>query len=285
VEPLIQSFYHPPSSTMTYVICDPTSKNAAIIDPALDFDLSSGKISMQSSDEIIDYVNTNGLIVHWILETHAHADHLTSAQYLQQKLGGKIAIGQGIQFVQETFKPIFNLPDSFAIDGSQFDKLLSDGDTLPLGDLSIKVMATPGHTNDSMTFIAGNNAFIGDTLFMPDSGTARCDFPGGNAAILFDSIQKIYALGDDTVLWICHDYQPEGRQLAFKTTVAEQKSANIHLTETTEKQQFVGVREGRDTNLAVPKLLYPSVQVNIQAGHLPEPQNNQAIYVKTPIIG
>ena len=282
MKPTIKTFYHTPSSTMTYVVSDPATNTAAIIDPVFDFDLPSGQVSVTSSDEVIDYVNERSLTVQWILETHAHADHLSCAQYLKQHLGGTIAIGKGIISVQKTFKQVLNLP-GFATDGSQFDQLLVDGDRLPLGNLAIKVLATPGHTDDSMTYVIGKNAFIGDTLFMPDSGTARCDFPGGDAALLFDSIEKIFALGDEVNLWICHDYQPGGRALKFKTTVAKQKASNIHLANDIDKNQFVKTREGRDATLAVPKLLYPAVQVNICAGHLPDPETGDQAFVKIPV--
>ena len=267
---------------MTYVVSDPATKTAAIIDPVYDFDLPSGQVSVSSSNEVIDYVNEQSLDVQWILETHAHADHLSSAQYLKQHLGGTVAIGKGITGVQKTFKQVLNLP-TFTTDGSQFDQLLVGGDRLPLGDLAIKVLATPGHTDDSVTYVIGKNAFIGDTLFMPDSGTARCDFPGGDAALLFDSIGKIFALGDEVDLWICHDYQPGGRALKFKTTVAKQKADNIHLANDVDKTKFVSTREERDATLAVPKLLYPAVQVNICAGHLPEPEVNDQAFVKIPL--
>lgn len=276
------TFYHTPSSTMTYVVSDPATKTAAIIDPVYDFDLPSGQVSVSSINEVIEYINEQSLVVQWILETHAHADHLSSAQYLKQHLGGTVAIGKGITNVQKTFKQVLNLP-GFATDGSQFDQLLVGGDRLPLGDLAIKVLATPGHTNDSMTYVIGKNAFIGDTLFMPDSGTARCDFPGGDAGLLFDSIEKIFALGDEVNLWICHDYQPGGRALKYKTTVANQKASNIHLANDIDKTKFVHTREERDATLAVPKLLYPAVQVNICAGNLPEPEVDEQAFVKIPV--
>lgn len=283
MEPIIKAFFHPNSSTLTYVVSDPGSLYAAIIDPVMNFDPSSGQVSWSSAEQLIEYVKRRNLQVKWILETHAHADHISGAQYLKQQLGGMVAIGEGICSVQQTFKQVFNLEDAFPTDGSQFDRLLKDGDSLELGKLSIKVMETPGHTNDSVTYIVGNNAFIGDTLFMPDSGTARCDFPGGDAALLFDSIKRIYDLGDDTVLWVCHDYQPHDRALTFKTTVAEQKAKNIHLQGDTDKQQYVTIREGRDSGLAVPKLIYPSVQVNIRAGHMPPAEDNGTVYMKIPV--
>lgn len=283
MQPIVKAFYHHNSSTLTYLVTDPTTRISAIIDPALDFDLPSGKITTTSADEIIAHVHAEQLTVKWLLETHAHADHLSAADYLKQQLGAKTAIGEGIRFVQKTFKTVFNLPSGFATDGSQFDTLLNDGDTLPLGELSIAVLATPGHTSDCVTYVIGQQAFIGDTLFMPDSGTSRCDFPGGDAGLLYDSIRKIYALGDETVLWICHDYQPDGRELAYRTTVAEQKANNRHLSDKTSRTQFVDIRQGRDSTLNVPKLLYPAVQVNIRAGQLPEPEDNQVAYLKLPL--
>ncbi|MFT4928966.1 MAG: glyoxylase-like metal-dependent hydrolase (beta-lactamase superfamily II) [Phenylobacterium sp.] len=281
--PTIKAFYHPPSGTLTYLVSDPITRATAIIDPVLDFDLCAGKVTTTAADEIIDYVKQQHLNVHWLLETHAHADHLSGADYLKQQLGGKTAIGQGITFVQQTFKAVFNLADDFCTSGSQFDQLLYDGDCLPLGNLAICVLTTPGHTSDCVTYVVGNNAFIGDTLFMPEAGTARCDFPGGDAALLFDSIQKIYALGDDTTLWVCHNYPPQGCDVMFETTVSEQKADNVHLPATCGKADFTAIRTSRDNSLNVPKLLYPAVQVNIRAGVLPEPENNDVAYLKIPL--
>lgn len=282
MQPMIKPFYHQSSATLTYVVFDPASRATAIIDPVLDFDLVTGKTSTTIADEIIDYIDNHQLKVHWLLETHAHADHLTAAHYLKQKTGGKTAVGRNIVRIQQTFKSVFNLP-TLATDGSQFDRLLDDGDTLLLGEMQLSVITTPGHTDDGISYVIAGNAFIGDTLFMPDSGTARCDFPGGDAALLYDSIQKIYALGDDTWLWICHDYQPGGREVAYKTSVAEQKTANSHLKGNTPRADFIAVRQARDISLELPKLLYPAIQVNIRGGRLPEPENNQRAYLKIPL--
>lgn len=281
--PQIKAFFHTDSSTLTYVVSDPQTGSAAIIDPVMNYDPYSGQASWPNAQQIVDYVKKQRLEVLWILETHAHADHISGAQYLKTQLGGTVAIGKGICSVQETFKGVFNLEDTFCTDGSQFDQLLEDGQMLPLGKLNIEVLATPGHTNDSVSYVIANNAFVGDTLFMPDSGTARCDFPGGSAGLLFDSISRIYELGDDTIIWVCHDYQPGNRALAYKATVAEHKAANIHLKGNTEKAQFVDVRESRDATLAVPKLIYPSVQINIRAGQLPPAEDNGNMYMKIPL--
>ncbi len=283
MDPTIKAFFHANSSTLTYVLSDPGSGEAAVIDPVMNFDASSGQVSWPNAEQIIEYVKSQRLEVKWILETHAHADHISGAQYIKQHLGGEIAIGRGICQVQKTFKNVFNLEADFAVDGSQFDHLLDDGETLALGSLTIEVLNTPGHTNDSVTYVVGKNAFVGDTLFMPDSGTARCDFPGGDAELLYDSVQRIYALGDDVTIWVCHDYQPNDRALNYKATVAEHKAANIHVNQNTGKNAFVEVRQTRDATLAVPKLLYPSVQVNIRAGHLPKPEANGSTYIKLPI--
>ena len=283
-QPVIKAFFHQTTFTLTYVVHCPTTKQCAIIDPALDFDIFAGKLDVEFAQNIIDYVNYYQLDVKWIMETHAHADHVTAASYLKHKLGGKLVCGQAITSVQTTFKALFNLPE-FASDGSQFDQLVNEGDSLPLGELTIKVLATPGHTPDSMTFVIGDNAFIGDTLFMPDSGSARCDFPDGSAAELYQSIQKIYALGDHITLYMCHDYQPNGRELVYCCKVSEQKAHNIQINAAVSEAEYVRIREQRDNRLAVPRLIYPSLQLNIRAGQLPEPEESGQYFLKTPLTG
>jgi len=288
---VIEPFYHSASSTISYVVYCPTTRQAAVIDAALDFDVSSGEISSACVEPILELIQAKQLQLCWILETHAHADHISAAQYLKTAINKQknaeqapqTAIGKNITFAQQTFKTQLNLPASFATDGRQFDKLLNDGDNLNLGEHTIKVVATPGHTNDSVTFVIGDNAFVGDTLFMPDSGTSRCDFPGGDAKVLFDSIQTIYDLGEQVKLWMCHDYQPGGRELKYQTTVSEQRKHNIHLSGQTAKEQFVELREKRDATLNVPKLLYPSIQLNIDGGRLPPAEDNQVSYIKIPL--
>ncbi len=281
----IEHFFHPSSFTITYVVYDKQSKECAIIDPALDFDALASSVDVEQAQNIINFVQQHDLTVTYILETHAHADHISSANYLKNKLGGKIAIGKPITGIQKTFKTIFNLAKDFNTQGMQFDQLLNEGDKLPLGDGEIQVLATPGHTPDSVTYVINNNAFVGDTLFMPDSGSARCDFPGGDAQTLFESIHKIYALGDDTNLYMCHDYQPGGRELKFKTTVAEQKRDNIQISANVPKEEYVKVREARDETLANPKLLFPALQCNIQAGKLPQFAEEENPYLKIPVYG
>ncbi|MBT1065749.1 MBL fold metallo-hydrolase [Bowmanella sp. Y26] len=279
----VETFFHQDSSTLSYVIYDPHSGEAAIIDPALDFDYASGRSHTAFADSLISYVETQGLQLKWILETHAHADHLTAAQYLKSKLGGVIAIGKGIAKVQHTFQGIFNLHDSLQTDGSDFDHLFDEGDNFCLGDIQGKVLATPGHTNDSLSYVIDGNAFVGDSLFMPDAGTARCDFPGGSAALLYQSVQKLYALGDDMRIYVGHDYQPEGRALAYMATVAEHKAHNVHISSDTSEATFVHRRQSRDATLAVPRLIVPSIQVNIRAGKWPEAEDNGQVYLKVPV--
>lgn len=281
----IESFFHPSSFTICYLVWCNKQNIAALIDPPLDYNPVNGEVGTQVADEMIGRVKDLNLEVAWLLETHAHADHLSAAQYIKKQIGGKTAIGKDITFAQQTFKEKLNLNDDFATDGRQFDELLTDGQQLPLGNCVIDILATPGHTNDSVTYVIHGNAFIGDTLFMPDSGTSRCDFPGGDAGMLFDSISKIFALGDDTVLWMCHDYQPNGRELAYKTTVAEQRANNIHLNKDCNKTQFVDIRVRRDETLSLPKLIYPSIQVNIAAGQLPSAQNSGQRFIQMPLCG
>jgi glyoxylase-like metal-dependent hydrolase (beta-lactamase superfamily II) len=280
----IKCFFDEVTNTATYLIADNDAKECAIIDSVLGFDMSSGTTSTALADDIIDYVTNKQWKCRWILETHAHADHLTAAPYLESKLGGKTAIGNRIVDVQKIFKPIFDFEPEFVTDGHQFDSLLNEGDMLQLGRFTIKVLHTPGHTPACITFVVDGVAFIGDTLFMPDYGTARCDFPGGNAEHLYYSIQKILVLPDDTRLFMGHDYKAKGRDAyVWESTVAIQKSQNIHINTNVSVEEFVTFRNERDSSLAMPKLILPSVQVNIRAGHFPEAASNGLHYLKLPI--
>jgi len=280
----IKCFFDETTNTATYLIADSVTKKCAIIDSVLSFDLYSGTTSTALADDIIDYITSKQWQCLWILETHAHADHLTAAPYLQSKLGGKIAIGKHIIDVQKIFKPIFNFEDDFVTDGRQFDQLLSEGDLLTLGNFTIEILHTPGHTPACLSFIVDGNAFVGDTLFMPDYGTARCDFPGGDAEQLYNSIQKIFALPDNTILYLCHDYKAEGRDtFVWQSSVAEQKSQNIHINSSVTAEQYVSFRNERDSGLAMPKLILPSVQVNIRAGHFPQAAENGLHYLTLPL--
>jgi glyoxylase-like metal-dependent hydrolase (beta-lactamase superfamily II) len=268
--PQVEPFFHEQSSTWTYVVHDGVA--AAVVDPAVDFDVASGRADATPAARVAAFIESRGLRIDWILETHAHADHLSAAAWLKGRLGGRVAIGEGIRSVQATFKDLLALEPEFATDGRQFDRLLGDGETLPIGRLEARVLATPGHTSDSVTYLVGDAAFVGDTVFMPDGGTARCDFPGGDAAVLYASIQRLYALPPGTRVFVCHDYAPGGRELRCETTVEAQRQGNIHVREGVTEADFVALRRGRDATLAVPKLLYPSVQVNVRAGQ-PPPAN------------
>ena len=280
----IESFFDDATFTGTYVVSDNHGEKCAIIDSVLDYDPKSGRTNTLSADRVIDYVKRENLTVEWILETHAHADHLSAAPYLKEKLGGSTGIGEHIADVQKIFKKIFNAETDFATDGSQFDRLFADGDEIVMNDVSIRIMHTPGHTPACITYVIGDAAFVGDTLFMPDYGTARCDFPGGDAATLFQSIHKILALPNDTRLFMCHDYKAPGRDdFAWETTVGAENETNIHVGGATTEQAFVTMREERDKTLAMPVLLLPSVQVNMRAGHLPPPEDNGVSYIKIPI--
>lgn len=281
---VIKCFFDEETNTATYLVADSQAKECAVIDSVLNFEQSSGSTSTELADEIIDYINNQQWQCHWILETHAHADHITAAPYLQSKLGGKTAIGSYIVDVQKTFKPIFNIESQFETNGRQFDQLLNEGDVLSLGQFSINILHTPGHTPACITYIVDDVAFVGDTLFMPDYGTARCDFPGGNAEDLYHSIQKIFTLPDDTRLFMGHDYKAKGRNIyMWESTVAIQKSENIHINTKVSSEEFVLFRNKRDANLAMPKLILPSVQVNIRAGHFPKAESNGLHYLQLPI--
>ena len=282
-QPTVRGFFDEATFTITYVVSDPGTRRAVIVDPVLDFDPASGRTSTTSADEVVTYVRANDLVIDWILETHVHADHLTGAPYLRDQLGGRTAIGSNVTAVQETFRGVFNLKD-LATDGSQFDRLLTDGDTFAVGDIESRVIATPGHTPACVTYVIGDAAFVGDTLFMPDFGSARTDFPGGDAAQLYDSIRRILSLPDDTRLFMCHDYKAPGRdEYAWETSVAEQRAGNVHINDSVGKEDFVAFREGRDAQLGMPRLILPSLQVNLRAGGLPEPEDNDIRYLKLPL--
>jgi len=284
IRPKIRAFFDRATHTITYVVTDPNSRACAVIDPVLDYAANSGRTSKASADEVIGYILDRNLELEWILETHAHADHLSAAPYLKEKLGGKIVIGAHIPEVQKVFRNVFNLEEEFNTHGQQFDQLLEDGDTLMIGSLTLNAMHTPGHTPACMTYLIEDAAFVGDTLFMPDYGTARCDFPGGDARALYQSIQKIFALPDDTRIFLCHDYLPEGREAyQWETTVGQQRIENIHVKEGISEDDFVTMREARDKTLDMPKLILPSVQVNIRAGAFPPPEDNGVRYLKIPL--
>lgn len=279
---LIQSFFDEATSTITHVVACPDTRDAAVVDSVLDFDPRSGKVSTASADKVATHVATAGLTVRWHLETHAHADHLTAAPYLRERLGGQIAIGAGIRKVQKVFRDIFNLKDVCDA-GTRFDYLFSDGEVFSIGRLRASVLATPGHTPACVSYLIGSDAFVGDTLFMPDYGTARCDFPGGDARTLFQSIRKLLSLPLSTRLHLCHDYRPGGRAARWVTTVAEQRAENIHIRDGVREDAFVALRSQRDSTLSMPALMLPSVQVNIRAGHLPDAEDNGRRYLKLPI--
>ena len=281
--PQVEALYDPATSTVSYVVYDRPGGRAAIIDPVLDFDLRSGRTSYQSADRLIDLIRDRALEVDWILETHVHADHLTAAPYLRRRLGGRIGIGAGVVEVQRHFRPVFNPETGFPSDGSQFDHLFADEERFSVGEVEGRVLFTGGHTNDSVSYVIGDAVFVGDTLFMPDGGTARCDFPGGDAGRLYDSIQRIFALPDETRLFVCHDYQPDGREVRWETTVGEQKARNIHVGAGRDRDAFIRMRTERDRTLALPTLIVPSVQVNMRAGHLPPPEDNGVRYLKIPL--
>ncbi len=282
-DPQIQSFFDAATSTVTYIVHDGPGTDCAIVDPVLDYDPKSGRTRTASADQVIDFVTAQGLRVEWILETHAHADHLSAAPYLKGKLGGKIAIGHKITAVQQVFKQVFNLEPGFRVDGSQFDVLLEDDQVFHIGRLEARAMAVPGHTPACMAYRVGDAVFVGDTLFMPDVGTARCDFPGGDAKALYASVHRILGLPPETRLFMCHDYPPQDRPVVFETTVAEQRAKNIHVRDGISEIQFVEMRTRRDATLPMPVLILPSVQVNIRAGERPPPESNGISYLKIPM--
>jgi glyoxylase-like metal-dependent hydrolase (beta-lactamase superfamily II) len=282
--PGVKGFFHEPTNTVSYVVSDPATKACAVLDTVLDYDGAAGRTATASADEVVDYVRDQGLVCEWVLETHVHADHLSAAPYVQEKLGGKLGIGNNIVVVQETFGKVFNAGTEFQRDGSQFDRLFGDGDEFALGSLGAHVMHTPGHTPACLTYVIGDAAFVGDTLFMPDYGTARADFPGGSARQLYRSIRKVLALPPETRLFLCHDYKAPGRDFyAWETTVAEERINNVHVRDGVSEDEFVAMREARDKTLSMPKLIIPSIQVNMRAGDLPEPEDNGTVYLKVPI--
>ncbi|MBA3864437.1 MAG: MBL fold metallo-hydrolase [Erythrobacter sp.] len=284
LRPEIAGFFDAATFTVTYVVHDPATDEAAIVDSVLDFDSSSGRTATTSADAVIDYITSHNLKVMWLLETHAHADHLSAAPYLQQKLGGKIAIGEHITTVQQVFGKLFNAGTEFERDGSQFDALFKDGDTFTIGNLPVTVMHVPGHTPACLAYVVGEAVFVGDTMFMPDYGTARADFPGGDARTLFRSLRRILALPPETRLFMCHDYLPKGRsEYVWETTVAAEREGNIHAHDGITEDEFVAMREARDATLDMPRLILPSVQVNMRAGHLPPPDDNGITYLKLPV--
>ena len=283
-KPEVQAFFDTATNTVSYVVRDPSSAQAAIIDSVLDFDYASGRTDTGSADAIIAWVQSQDLEIAWILESHVHADHLSAAPYLQERLGGKIGIGGQITVIQDTFGKVFNEGTEFQRDGSQFDALFTDGDSFHIGQLRGDVMHTPGHTPACLTYVIGDAAFVGDTLFMPDFGTARCDFPGGSAEDLYASIQRILALPDETRIFVGHDYKAPGRdEFAWETTVAEEKARNIHVGGGAKQEDFVEMRTKRDATLAMPRLIVPSLQVNMRAGNMPEADDDGNVYLKVPV--
>jgi glyoxylase-like metal-dependent hydrolase (beta-lactamase superfamily II) len=286
MSPKVKAFFDEPTNTISYVVTDPNSDKCAVIDSVLDFDYASGRTDTSSADEIIAYIRAEGLEVQWILESHVHADHLSAAPYIQEELGGKIGIGDQITVVQDTFGKVFNEGTKFQRDGSQFDALFKDSDAIHIGQMRCDVLHTPGHTPACLTYVIDGAAFVGDTLFMPDFGTARADFPGGSAETLYNSIQKILALPEETKIFVGHDYKAPGRdEFAWETTVGEQKARNVHIGLGKTKEDFVKARTERDKQLSMPKLIIPSLQVNMRAGKMPEPEDNGQTYLKVPVNG
>ena len=281
--PHIKGFFDDQTSTISYVVHDNIEKKCAVIDSVLDFDYSSGDIDYVNADKIISYVDQNKLNVEWLIETHVHADHLSASPYIQKKLGGKIGISEKISDIQNIFGKTFNAGTEFQRDGSQFDKLFKDNDKYKIGNINCKVINTPGHTPACTAHVIGNSIFVGDTLFMPDLGSARADFPGGDARQLYRSIQKILSYPDETRIFVCHDYPPSSREVKWSTTVGEQKENNVHVKTSILEDEFVKIREARDKTLNMPKLIIPSIQVNMRAGNLPPPEDNGSVYIKVPI--
>ena len=281
--PQINGFFDEKTNTISYIVRDPESNSCAIIDPVIDFDLSSGKLTHASSDRLIDHIQENELIVEWLIETHAHADHLSGAPYIQSKLGGKLAIGSRIKDVQTVFGEIFNAGTEFSRMGDQFDHLFEDGEKYRIGNLEATAIATPGHTPACMTHVIGDAMFVGDTIFMPDGGTARADFPGGDAQTLFSSIQTLLSYPVETRVFTCHDYGPGGRDYHWESTIGQQRQTNIHVRDEISEDQFVTMRTERDATLSMPSLIIPAIQVNMRAGHLPEAEDNGTHFLKIPI--
>ncbi|WP_108502689.1 MBL fold metallo-hydrolase [Paracoccus indicus] len=284
IKPQVQAFFDQATNTISYIVKDPASQSCAIVDSVMDIDYAAGRITYDHADELIRQVQSQGLTLEWIIETHVHADHLSAAPYIQQKLGGKIGIGAKIMVVQETFGKVFNEGTEFQRDGSQFDRLFEDGDTYMIGTMPAFAIYTPGHTPACMVHVMGDAAFVGDTLFMPDGGSARADFPGGDAATLYDSIQKVLSLPGDMRLFMCHDYGPNGRDIQWETTVADEKAHNIHVGQGSTKEDFVRFRTERDATLAMPRLIIPSLQVNMRAGEVPTDKDGRPM-LKVPLNG
>lgn len=280
----INPFLHKPTGTWSYVVTDPRTRMSAVIDPVLDFDQKSGRSWTAAADAIAAFVRDQSLTNLWILETHAHADHLSAAPYLQAAIGGQIAIGQGICDVQRAFREVLNLGSQFPVDGRQFDRLLADDDEFAIGSLTARVIATPGHTSDSQSYLIDDAVFVGDSIFMPDGGTARCDFPGGDAKRLYASIRRLYELPESTRVFVCHDYGPGGREVRCETTIAAERGTNIHLRDGVTEQEFVEMRMRRDAGLEVPALLYPAVQFNSRGGRPPPAESNRRSYLKLPFL-
>ncbi|MCH2095765.1 MAG: MBL fold metallo-hydrolase [Rhodobacteraceae bacterium] len=284
MSPEVTGFFDNATNTISYVVKDPAGGACAIVDSVLDFDYASGRTDTRSADSIVKFIQEHGLEVQWILESHVHADHLSAAPYLQDKLGGEIGISDQITVIQNTFGKIFNEGTEFQRDGSQFDALFRDGDSFMIGQMRGDVMQTPGHTPACLTYVIGDAAFVGDTLFMPDFGTARCDFPGGSSAALFASIQKILMLPDDTRIFVGHDYKAPGREkYAWETTVRDQRARNVHVGDGTSAEDFIAMREARDATLPMPRLIIPSLQVNMRAGNMPEPDKDGTVFLKVPV--
>ena len=282
--PTVKAFFDNDTNTVSYVVTDPQTRQCAIVDSVLDYDPKAGRTRHDSASQIVAYVKQEGLTVDWLLETHVHADHLSAAPWIQQQVGGKLAIGEHIRTVQDTFGKVFNAGTEFARDGRQFDHLFADGDTYKVGNIEARAIHTTGHTPACMSHVIGDAVFVGDTLFMPDYGTARCDFPGGDARTLYQSVQKLLALPDDTRMFLCHDYLPESRsEYQWETTVGDQRRHNIHVHEGVSEQEFVSMREKRDATLDMPRLILPSVQINMRAGHLPPEEDNGISYLKIPL--
>lgn len=279
----VQSFFDSKTWTVSYVVSDIATKKAAVIDPVLDYDFKSGHTDTNAADTLLEYVKAEKLAVQWILETHAHADHLSGARYIQERVGGQIAIGEHIREVQATFKKLYNLERTFLPDGSQFDHLFKDGEVFKIGEVEATALLVPGHTPADMAYLVEGAVFVGDTLFMPDVGTARADFPGGDAHTLYRSMRRLLSLPPETRVFVCHDYPPEGREASWETTVAEQKARNIHVRDGIGAEEFVAMREARDATLEVPTLILPSIQVNVRAGQLPPPDENGVAYLRIPL--
>ncbi len=282
--PTVTAFFDEATYTVTYIVADPNSQKCVIIDSVLDYDAGSGRTNTKSADALIAHITQEKLELEWVLETHAHADHFSAAPYLQEKLGGVIAIGEHIPDVQRVFGGLFNAGDGFKTDGSQFGRLLKDGESFKIGGLEVKTIFVPGHTPACVAYHIADTVFVGDTLFMPDFGSARCDFPGGDAGMLYDSVQNLFKLPDDTRVFLCHDYKAKGRDFyAWESTIGEQKANNIHMNPGVSRDEFIAMREARDKTLSMPKLILPAIQVNMRAGEMPPPEDNGQIYLKIPL--